>query len=161
MQRAFGKRVGHEVIGPELQHLVQDGRADLVGDEQDLDLLGFRRLDHVVHLRQFAFVLAVDGDGDELHARAVGLLQEDQRIFEVQVAPGFAELLLHVVDQQIETLHIPGNGACQDRRGVTLYGSFARHLASHPFSTWCQVPDRSKDCGKETAESNPLGKTGQ
>ncbi len=135
VQRALRQGVGHEIVGAQLQHLVQDRRADLVGDQQHLDLLGLGRLDHVVHLGQFAFVLAVDGDGDELHARTVGLFQKDQRILKVQVAPGFAQFLFHVVDQQVKTLDIPRDGAGKDRSRVALYAGFACHVASSPFGT--------------------------
>ena len=45
VQRAFGQRVGHEIIGPQPQQLVQRDRADLIGDQHDLDRLGLGRAD--------------------------------------------------------------------------------------------------------------------
>jgi len=55
-----------------------------------------------------------------LQRGGIGLLQEQQRVFERQVAPAFAKLQLHVVDEQVEILHIARDRACHDWRRIRL-----------------------------------------
>ena len=127
MQRAFGQRVGYEIIGPQAQQLVQRNRADLISDQDHLDPAALGLADDVGDPRQVRLVFAIHRDGDELKRRGIGLAEEHRGILERQIAPAFAQLQFHVVDQQIEILHVARNGARHDGGRFRRQICHARH----------------------------------
>jgi hypothetical protein len=106
---------------------VQSHRADLIREQDHLHLPGARRPDEVGEPRQVGFVFAVHRDGHEFQCGRIGLVQKDQRIVNRRVATAFAQLQFHIVDQQIEILHIPRHHAGQDRRWFRLQSRQACH----------------------------------
>ena len=127
VQRPFGQWVGHEIIGAQPQELMQRDRADLIGDQDHFDRFLLGRANDIADPREIGFIFAVDRDGDEFQLGGFRLVQEDQGIFKTQIAPVFPQLLLHVVDRKVKVLHIPRDGAGQDRRGIRLQIGDTRH----------------------------------
>jgi hypothetical protein len=74
--------------------------------------------------------------------KRVGLGQEDLGIGKVEVAPGFAALGLHVLEQEIEVLHIPRNRAGHDRSGVGPQCWSTRHTSTS-FIFWEPIVRRT------------------
>ena len=148
-QGTVGQRIGHEIIGTQAKQLMQAGGADLVGDEDHLDMALGGGADHLGDAGQIALVFAIDGDGHEFEAGGIGLGEEFAGILEGEVAPGFAEFEFHVVDQQIEILDIPRDGAGQNRRRIGHHvGSSAHRLFVLLVGKWrwrpWPVPDKER-----------------
>jgi len=128
MQRAFRQRVGHEIRGAQPQQAVQGDRTQLLGDQQDADVQRIGALDHRLDQRQVRFVLVVEGDGDEFEIARIGLVEELQGVRKGQVAPAFTQFQFHVLDQQVEVLHVARDGTGPDRDGMLGRAAHARHL---------------------------------
>ncbi len=142
VQRVLGKRVGHEIVGAELQELVQRDRADLLGDEDDLDALFLCGGDDPRDAGKVVLVLRIHGDGHEFESIRVRLVQEEDGVVEGEIAPAFAKLGFHVFDQEVEIADIPRDRACHDRRRLRLQRCYTAH--SHTsFSTWRHGTARS------------------
>ena len=77
--------------------------------------------------RQVAFVLIIDRDRHEFQRRSLGLGHEERGVGKAEIAPAFAELGFHVLDQQIEILNIARNRAGHDRRRFRLQRCHVRH----------------------------------
>jgi len=127
VQRAFGQRVGDEVVGAQTQQLMQGDRADLIGDQHHLQAMGLGLFDDLADARQVGFIGGIDRDGDKLQTASVWLIQEHGGIVERQVAPAFAQFQFHIVDQQVKILHVARNGAREDRCRFRLKVCYAAH----------------------------------
>ncbi len=109
---------------------MQHKRADLIGDQHHLDVPGAGGADDVGDPRQIGLVLGIDGNGHEFQRGSIGQFQKRQGFVERQIAPAFAHLDFHVVDQHLEVLHIARDRACDDRCRIRLQGCDARHRLS-------------------------------
>ncbi len=118
LQLALGQGVGNERLGPEAQQPVQRGRANVLRDEDHLDPEAPGGGDDGAHGVEIVRVLRIDGDGQMLQMRRLGLAEESRGLGEVEIAPGLGEHLVHVVDQQVERLDVARDGARPQRLGV-------------------------------------------
>jgi hypothetical protein len=131
MQRPVRERVGQEVVRAEPQELVQRGGRDAVGHDDHADAARLRGPDHLAEEAHVGLVLGGDGQRDEHEVVRLGLLEKGARLFEAEVAPAFAELGFHVLDQEIETMHVARHRAGDDRRRFGLQCQSATH-PHHP-----------------------------
>jgi hypothetical protein len=122
-------------------------------------LRGADQLSQHAHVR---FVLGRDGERDENEIVGFGLPEKGARLVEAEIAPAFAELCFHVLDQQIETVNIARDRAGNNGRwlGFGLQGQSATHSSFPTLSRksgWCchggqRSPPASK--GRELRRSN-------
>jgi hypothetical protein len=118
VQGPFGQGIGHEIIRPQLQKLVQALRAEIVGDQDDLDVFFLRAANDLADQADIALVALIHGDGHEFQLAGFGLVKKGAGLLQVQIAPGLTQFGFHVIDQQIEFLNIPGDRGSHDRCGV-------------------------------------------
>ena len=126
MQRIFGQRIGHEIICASAQQLMQQNRRQGFGDQQDTD--GFRGRPFDDHADQVGlrFVVIIQRDGQQFQIGRFRVIQKRDRFDKPQLAPGFGKFCFHVLDQQIEVLHVSTNRAGLDHGFVIVA---TRHLA--------------------------------
>ena len=135
MQGVLGKRVGDEIVGAKLEKLMERDRADLFGDEDDLHPLLLGGRDDARDSRQIVFVIRIDRHRDEFERVRIGLVQKEDGVIEGQIAPAFAKLRFHVLDQKIEVADITRDRTRDNRRRFRLQRCNTAH--SHTsFFTW-------------------------
>ena len=134
VESLLGQRVGHEIIGSGLQQTVQNGRADVLGHEDDLDVAFLGLFDDADDQFDVLFIFVIDRKGHEFQIFCLRLRKESLGLHEIEVAPGFAQFGFDVIDQQVERLHVAGDGARHDRCGVRFesQASTHRHIPGSP-----------------------------
>ena len=116
----LGQRVGHEIIGPRLQQFVQRGGADIFGDQHHLDVLGLRQTDDRADQLDIGLILIVNRDGNKFKGFAVGLVQKGLGLHETEIPPGFSQFGFNIINQKVKCLHVPRDGAGNDRCWIRL-----------------------------------------
>jgi len=106
VQRMFRQRVGHEIIGPKAQQLVQRDRANFFRNQDYMHATFARRGDDARDACQVVFVLAVDCNRDKTQLRRFGLVEKQDGVLKAEVTPAFAHFGFHVFDQKVEVCYI-------------------------------------------------------
>ena len=109
---------------------------DIFRNQNDFDIAGLCLADDLGHQNDVVLVSFIQSECDEFHAFGFGLAKECKCLCKTQITPAFAKRCFHILDEQIEILHIAANGAGHDCGRLGLWHYATHRLNPLPARVW-------------------------